>query len=183
MIKLRVFAFASILLLAGCVGQKDGNDTRSSEEIDNRGYIVKIGDKAPDFTVETIHGVTFTLSENKGKVIVLQFTASWCRVCHIKMPHLENNLWLPLKDKDFILIGIDRDEPFEVVKEFAKKTGVTYPLALDPGGKVFHLYAEKNAGITRNVVIDKNGKIAFLTRLYDEEEHAEMKKAILKLLN
>ena len=62
--------------------------------------------------------------------------------------------------------------------KFKKDIGVTYPLALDPGADIFGLYALKEAGVTRNVIIDRQGKIIFLTRLYDREEFDLMKKAI-----
>lgn len=80
------------------------------------------------------------------------------------------------------LYGIDRDEPLERVKAFAKQTGVTYPLGLDPGADIFAKYAERNAGITRNVLIDKEGKIVMMTRLYNEEEFASLCKKIDELL-
>ena len=82
----------------------------------------------------------------------------------------------------FALYGIDRDEPLERVKAFAKQTGVTYPLGLDPGADIFALYAERNAGITRNVLIDKDGKIVLMTRLYNEDEIAALCKKIDELL-
>ena len=72
------------------------------------------------------------------------------------------------KHKDnssFALYGIDRDEPLKRVHAFAKQTGVTYPLGLDPGANIFALYAERNAGITRNVLIGKDGKIVMMTCL------------------
>ena len=80
------------------------------------------------------------------------------------------------------LYGIDRDEPVETVKAFAEKTGVTYPLALDPGADHFAKYADRKAGITRNVLIDKEGKIVMLTRLYNEEEFATLCKKIDEML-
>ena len=55
---------------------------------------------------------------------------------------------------------------------------VTYPLALDPGADIFGLFAVKEAGVTRNVIIDRSGKIIFLTRLFDKEEFDRMKKVI-----
>ena len=155
---------------------------RISAQGDDRGYIVKIGQDAPDFTLKTIYGDTFRLSENKGKIVMIQFTASWCGVCRKEMPHIENEIWLPLKEKDFVLIGIDRDEPVDVVKEFAKKIMITYPIAPDPDAGVFSLYALKDAGVTRNVIIDRDGKIVFLTRLYEEQEFNEMKKIINNLV-
>lgn len=152
----------------------------SQEE--KRGYIVEVGQTAPDFTLTTIAGKTLKLSENRGKVVMLQFTASWCGVCRKEMPHIEKEIWQPLKDKDFILVGIDRDEPPDVVSAFAEKMKITYPLAPDPGARVFSLYAKKEAGVTRNVIIDQQGKIVFLTRLYEKNEFDAMKEAIKNLV-
>lgn len=148
----------------------------------DRGYIVEVGQMAPDFTVTKTDGTTFKLSEHRGRVVMLQFTASWCGVCRKEMPHIEREIWLPLKDNDFILIGLDRDEPMDIVIDFARKMKITYPLAPDPGAGVFSLYALKEAGVTRNVIIDRQGKIAFLTRLYEEKEFNAMKEFINKLV-
>ena len=123
------------------------------------------------------------LSELKGKIVMLQFTASWCGVCRKEMPFIEKDIWQKHKDNtSFALYGIDRDEPLERVKAFAKQTGVTYPLGLDPGADIFAKYAERNAGITRNVLIDKEGKIVMMTRLFNEEEFASLCKKIDELL-
>jgi peroxiredoxin len=59
---------------------------------------------------------------------------------------------------------------------------ITYPLALDPGGKIFYTFAAKGAGVTRNVIIDRSGKIVYMTRLFKEEEFNEMKEVIDILL-
>ena len=150
---------------------------------DSVGYIVRVGETAPDFEMELTDGQKVKLSDLRGKVVMLQFTASWCGVCRKEMPFIEKDIWLKHKDnKDFALFGIDRDEPLETVKAFAEKTGVTYPLALDPGADIFAKYADRKAGITRNVLIDKNGKIVMLTRLYNEEEFASLCKQIDELL-
>ena len=127
------------------------------------GYIVQVGDKVPNIKLDLIDGTSIQLDDLKGKVVVLQFTASWCSVCRKEMPHLEKEIWLPNKDKEFILI-------------------VTYPMALDPGAEIFAKFANKRSGVTRNVVIDKEGNIAFLTRLYDKKEYKAMKKKINELL-
>jgi peroxiredoxin len=60
---------------------------------------------------------------------------------------------------------------------------ITYPLAPDSAARVFGLYAKKEAGITRNVIIDREGKIVFLTRLYDVEEFNKMKEVINSLIS
>ena len=152
-------------------------------EPDSVGYIVRVGDIAPEMEMELTDGQKVKLSDLRGKVVMLQFTASWCGVCRKEMPYIESDIWQKHKaNPNFALYGIDRDEPVETVKAFAEKTGVTYPLALDPGADHFAKYADRKAGITRNVLIDKEGKIVMLTRLYNEEEFATMCKKIDEML-
>ncbi|MBB4035087.1 peroxiredoxin [Dysgonomonas hofstadii] len=146
-------------------------------------YKVKVGDMAPDFEMSLPSGEKVKLSSLRGKVVMLQFTASWCGVCRKEMPHIEKEIWQKHKDNtEFTLYGIDREEPAETVLKFAKATGVTYPIGLDPQGDIFALYAEKNAGITRNIIIDRDGKIVMLTRLFKLEEFGEMVELIDSLL-
>jgi len=147
------------------------------------GYIVKIGQQIPDFSMELPNGKNVKMADLKGKVVMLQFTASWCGVCRNEMPHIEADIWNKYKDnKNFALYGIDLDEPKDVVEKFAKQIPITYLLALDPKGGIFYQFAEKGAGVTRNVIVDKTGKIVFMTRLYKDEEFQEMKKVIAELL-
>lgn len=146
-------------------------------------YKVKVGDIAPDFEMSMPNGEKVKLSSLRGKVVMLQFTASWCGVCRKEMPHIEKDIWQKHKSNpDFALYGIDRDEPAETVLKFAQATGVTYPIGLDPDGDIFGLYANKKAGITRNVIIGKDGKIVMLTRLFKMEEFNEMVEVIDSLL-
>ncbi len=163
-IKISIFFILSAFLFAG-----------------DRGYIVEVGDMAPDFKMEFTDGQKTKLSELRGQIVILQFTASWCSVCRLEMPHLEKDVWQKYKDQNVLLIGVDRDEPLETVIAFQKKIGTTYPLALDPGANIFGLFANKEAGVTRNVVIDKTGKIVFLTRLFEEKEYQEMLSVLKKL--
>lgn len=157
--------------------------TTNENEEDDRGYIVHVGDMAPDFTIRMTSGEEVSLSDLRGKVIMLQFTASWCGVCRKEMPFIESDIWQKHKENPmFYLFGIDRDEPLEKVTAFARQTGVTYPLTLDPGADIFALYADRQAGITRNVIIDTDGRIVMLTRLYDENEFAAMCRKIDELL-
>src|SRR5690554_429686 len=138
---------------------------------------------APDFEMNFPNGDNVILSSLRGKVVMLQFTASWCGVCRREMPHIEKEIWQKHKNNnDFALIGIDMDEPLETVKKFAADMKITYPLALDPGGEIFYTFAAKGAGVTRNVIIDRSGKIVYMTRLFKEEEFNEMKEVIDVLL-
>jgi len=170
-LKYRIFYFA--VVLSFLYGNTEDNP---------RGFVVNIGDYAPDFSMKLTTGETLKLSELKGSIVILQFTASWCSVCRLEMPHLEEDIWKKYKEKNVVLIGIDRDEPLETVINFKKQMKITYPLALDPGAEIFSLYAEKNSGVTRNIVIDQSGKIVFLTRLFEENEYKQMLEIIEDLV-
>ena len=167
-----ILFFALIFSIAAC-----------AQTTDNRGYLVKVGDKAPDFSMKLTDGKTVKLSSLRGKVVMLQFTASWCGVCRKEMPFIERDIWQKHKvNPNFALLAIDRDEPLETVLKFVQSTQISYPIGLDPRADIFALYAERNAGITRNVIIDKTGKIVLLTRLYNEKEFAGMVNVIDNLL-
>lgn len=174
--RLNLFFFCLLAMIA-----LSGN--AQEKQADANGYIVKVGEQAPDFTVKLTDGQSVKLSSLRGKVVMLQFTASWCGVCRKEMPFIEKDIWQKHKDnRNFYLMGIDRDEPLEKVLAFAKATKVTYPMALDPGADVFALYAQRQAGITRNVLIDRDGKIVMLTRLYNPEEFRRLVEKIDAML-
>jgi peroxiredoxin len=153
------------------------------QKADDKGYIVKVGDLAPDFTIREAGGKSYRLSSLRGNIVMLQFTASWCSVCRTEMPFIEKEIWKPKKNSGLIVIGIDRDEPVNTVLKFQRDMAITYPLALDPGADIFSLYAAKEAGVTRNVIIGRDGKILFLTRLYNRDEFEQMKKVIFEHLS
>ncbi|MDB4498287.1 redoxin domain-containing protein, partial [Gammaproteobacteria bacterium] len=78
---------------------------------DKQGYIVKIGEDAPNFKIPLASGAIFELAQQKGKVVMLQFTASWCGVCRKEMPYIEKEIYQVHKEnKEFVLMGIDVDE-------------------------------------------------------------------------
>ena len=153
-----------------------------SQQTGNRGYIVEVGDQCPDFSMTLADGKSITLNDMKGKVFMLQFTASWCSVCRKEMPHIESEIWQQYKDQGLVVIGVDRDEPLEVVQNFAKEMKISYPLALDPGSEIFKKFAFENSGVTRNILVDRDGKIIHLTRLYDEAEFHGLVKHIGELI-
>ncbi len=123
------------------------------------------------------------LSDLRGKVVMLQFTASWCKVCHKEMPHIEREIWQKHKKTTAVLL----------CSALIIKVGGSYcrfcenyrrNLSDSYGQKrlYFGMYARPDAGITRNVVIDSTGKIVFLTRLFSQSEFDEMCRMIDQLL-
>ncbi len=169
-----LFVIITLIVVCGC-------EERMKEKGD-RGYHVKVGDTVNDIDFTLTDGSNLFLSDLRGKIVVLQFTASWCSVCRKEMPYLEEEVWQKYKDEDFMLIGVDYDEPLDKVIAFAEKMKTTYPMALDPDGDIFAKFAYKKSGVTRNVIIDRDGKIAFLTRLFDREEFNNMKRKIEELI-
>jgi len=181
-----VLLFACTLKNSENSGGRDKTSTLNDSLVrfvDDTGYIVKVGDMAPDFEMNLPNGANIILSSLRGKVVMLQFTASWCGVCRKEMPHIEKEIWNKHRNNpDFVLYGIDREEPVEKINELIQKTGVTYPIGLDPDASIFTLFAKREAGITRNVIIDRDGRIVMLTRLFDENEFKEMVQVIDGLL-
>ena len=153
----------------------------NSKEI-NRGYSVKVGDEAPKIDLELLDGQLLTNENLREKVVVIQFTASWCSVCIKEMPHLEKEVWQRFKNDDFLLVGVDLKEDINVVERFIQSTDVTYPFTIDEDGSFFESFTNPGAGVTRNIVIDKTGKISFLTRLFEPKEFQEMIEHIEMLL-
>ena len=184
---------AAAAILASCGGDKKPaeqdaaqpvvENTVAEPTVYEHEYIVKVGDVAPDFTLQMTDGSTFTLSEQRGKVVMLQFTAGWCGICRNEMPHIERDIWLPNKDnQDFVLVGIDREETLEEILPFIQEVGTTYPIAMDTNADVFAQYALRESGITRNVLIDRDGKIVMLTRKFKSEEFAALVEKINAML-
>lgn len=150
---------------------------------DNYGFKVSIGEVVPDFELALPDGTNKSIKDLRGKIVMLQFTASWCSVCRREMPHIESDIWLKWKDHpNFALYGIDLKENAEKTNKFKKEMGITYPLTLDLDGSIFDLFTVPNAGVTRNIIIDKEGRIAYITRLFKEEEFKEMIGVIGELL-
>ena len=181
-ILLRYLGLALICIITFFAGNKAVADSAKKIKVYKHGFIVKVGDRAPDFKIDYVdkQSKSVKLSALRGSVVLLQFTASWCGVCRSEMPALEKEIWQRFKGKNFKLIGIDLKEPVAKIKAFITKTGVSYPLALDLKGNVFNLYAR--GGVTRNVLIDQSGKIVFLTRLYHKNEFKALINKIETLL-
>ena len=160
------------------------SQTEYMEEIPkDYGFKVELGQTVPDFDIELPDGSKTPIKNLRGKIIMLQFTASWCGVCRAEMPHIEKDIWQKHKNNpNFALYGIDLGETKDKVQSFAKSTGITYPLALDFKSDIFKLFTLEKAGVTRNIIINKEGKIVFVTRLFKNEEFEKMKKVIDDLL-
>jgi peroxiredoxin len=114
--------------------------------------------KAFDFTLTDLNGSAVRLSDLRGKVVIIEFWATWCPPCKESVPEL-NKVTETFRDKDFRLIGISVDKGGEAlsnVRTFVKENAVAYPVMVD-SGKVNVAYAV--SGIPAMFIIDKEGRI------------------------
>ena len=142
--------------------------------------LINQGDKAPDFTVEMVNGEQITLSKLKGKVVLINFWATWCPPCREELKHVQKEIIDRFKGKDFVFLPISRGEKKATVEAFREKAGYTFPMGLDPKQSIFKLFASNY--IPRNFLIGKDGKIVYLSVGYDEKEFKELISAIDKAL-
>jgi peroxiredoxin len=108
-----------------------------------------------DFTLSELSGKTWTLKELRGKVVLVNFWATWCPPCRKEMPDIET-LYQQFQNQNFVILAIS-DEDAGKVKPFVAKQKVTYPILLDPGRKVHELF--EVVGIPKTFIYDRNGKL------------------------
>ena len=155
--------------------------TLSAQDPYANSTLVKTGDKVPAFSVEMLDGNTVTSKQMEGKVVLINFWATWCPYCIYELNHIHNGgLSQQLKNPDFIFLPISRGETRAAVSALVKKRGYTFSVAIDPDEKVWNKFATR--AIPRNFVVDKNGKVVFTGVGYSEQDFLLVKRAIDKAL-
>jgi len=114
----------------------------------------EIGKPAPDFTVNLLDGSVFRLSEQKGKVVWLNFWATWCPPCRAEMPDIQE-VWEEEQGSDLVLVAVDYAESTQTVTEFVEKLGLTFPIGMDSTGQITTNY--RVSGFPSHFMIDRNG--------------------------
>lgn len=144
--------------------------------------LVKAGTQAPDFRVEMFDGTTFTLGSLRGKVVLLNFWATWCGPCREELSRVQKDIIDRFKgNEDFVFLPVSRGETRETVAAFREKMGYTFPMGLDPEQKIYRLYASNY--IPRNFLIGKDGKVISATIGYEAPEFDELILLIERQLN
>ncbi len=137
---------------------------------------------APDFTLKNLDGVDVSLSDFKGKVVVLDFWASWCGPCREEFPFLielaKENI-----DKDFTILAVNIDTKIENCKKFIdkQKEKPLFPILSDTKGKIPELYKVENMPTT--YIIDRSGQVRFIHKGFAESYKEEYRKQIEYLLS
>jgi peroxiredoxin len=121
-----------------------------------RSRVVNVGDKAPDFAVRTDTGLTVGPSNYGGKVLIVNFWATWCPPCVQETPALVE-LDKQMRNQGVVILGISVDKNEKKYKDFLRRFGVSYLTSRDPEGKIGDLYGSYKYPET--YVIDRNGKV------------------------
>ena len=137
---------------------------------------------APNFKLEDMDEYEYDFSEYKGKVVLLNFWATWCPPCKREMPSMER-LYQKHKDKDFTVLGINQMEDSDRVFAFSGTldTQPTFNILLDTDSKVSQAYSVR--GLPTTYLIDKKGKIRYRAVGGREFDHPEVEKIIKSLMN
>jgi len=141
---LLVLLMSSLLLILGCSDSTTGPPAAM--------------EAAPDFNMTLFEGGDFQLSAQKGKVVVINFFASWCVSCGEETPVIEK-LSRKYSPQTVVFLAIAVDDTEKKAKEFMKKMGLTIPAGLDKTGKIKEAYGIY--GVPTTFFIDKNGKISY----------------------
>lgn len=142
--------------------------------------LIHAGDVAPDFTVEMLDGSRITLSALRGKVVLVNFWATWCPPCRQEMSHLQKDVIDRFAGKDLVVLPISRGEERKTVETFIQKMGYTFPIGLDGDQSIYKKYASNY--IPRSVVVGKDGKVVYVAVGYDEEIAKAIDNAIAEAL-
>ena len=142
--------------------------------------IIKPGMVAPQYTATMLDGTSIKSMELRGKVVLLNFWATWCPPCRQEFTRVQKDIIDRYEGKDFVFIALSRGEELQTVKDFMDKMGYKFPVGLDPDKKVYDLFAENY--IPRNFVIDKTGVVQLATIGYTAEEFEAMLAKIDELV-
>ncbi|MBI3028649.1 MAG: TlpA family protein disulfide reductase [Candidatus Rokubacteria bacterium] len=116
------------------------------------------GKPAPPFTLTLFDGSTLRLEDLRGKVVFLNFWASWCPPCRAEARTLEA-AWQKYKDREVVFLGIDIQDTEEDARTFLREFGITYPNGRDPSGKIAIDYGVW--GLPETFFIDREGRITY----------------------
>ena len=186
------FNFLTALLLSACLltacgsdgKQTNGqNDPSASSEGDQSvkddviSYLpLEEGDVSPDFTATLTNGTEFTLSDQQGKVVLLNFWATWCGPCVREMPAFEK-LYAEYGE-DVAILAVNCMESVDIVKAFQEENEYTFPIACDEEGDIIMKYPSQ--GIPYTLVIDGEGVIQkiYVGAADADTQYQEYKEAI-----
>ena len=141
----------------------------------------KEGQRGPGLSLESLDGKTVSLNDYAGKLVLLNFWATWCPPCDAEMPTLEN-LWKRYRDKGLVVVGVsvDKAEPRAFVAPYVRGKKLTFPILLDPDMKAAQAW--RVAGIPATFLVKPSGEVSGLVQGAREWDSKEMVALMENLL-
>ena len=143
------------------------------------GAAVAVSGAAPDFTLRRADGPNLRLQEQRGRVVMVNFWATWCGPCRQEMPHL-NRLHAKYRDAGFMMLGVNIDEDAAKAIGLSKRLGLDFPILLDTDKKVSQLYNLTTMPST--LLIDRDGRVRHVHLGYKDGYEVTYEKQIRELL-
>ena len=142
-------------------------------QVQDASTLTKLGDIAPGFSFSLSKEKTAELKDYRGKIILLNFWATWCPPCRAELPRVQKEIWEKYKDNPkFAMFAFAREEGWEKVLPFKEQNKYTFSLLPDLNRSIFKLYATQS--IPRNVLIDETGHIIYQSIGYSPQEFEKL---------
>jgi peroxiredoxin len=141
---------------------------------------VELNQMAPDFTLKSMSGENLRLEEFRGKVVLINFWASWCGPCRQEMPILDG-IHKRYEPTGFSVLGVNVESDPKKARKIADRSGLTFPLVLDQDQSVSKAFDVKAMPYT--VLVDRDGKVRYIHAGYkpgDENTYIDRLKALLR---
>ena len=140
------------------------------------------GTPAPEISLRDLGGQQYTLSSYKGKVVLLNFWATWCGPCQVEMPHLQE-IYTEFKDKGLVILGISADDArtSSQVRSIVSAKKLTYPVLLDTSSVAVNAYNPSKT-LPFNAIIAKDGTLAYQHSGYNAGDETTLRDKIIELL-
>lgn len=143
--------------------------------------LVKLNQTVPDFTFEKTAEKKQSISDLKGKTVLITFFATWCGPCRRELPHIQSDIYDKYKNnKNFELLIFGREHTWDEVNKFKKENNYTMSFYPDVERKIFSKFATQS--IPRNFLVSPEGKVIFSSIGFDEKDFDALKKLLEKQL-
>ena len=151
----------------------------ASSMLFTQAHALKIGDKAPDFTLKAMSGKNLKLAEQRGQIIVLNFWASWCGPCRKEMPVLQK-FYDKYQDLGVSVWGVNVEQENQAGRDFLADLDLSFPIFFDDSNTISENYQVEAMPTT--VILDRNGIIRYTFKGYRDGYEKKYAKAIKKLI-